>query len=118
LATQIVVGDEHYNFELSAWHKNGGKWNFEMRSVKISEEHTERCLYFPFSALPELRKQMVKMLEEHDGSQRIKESPKIPEWITRGFSNSKFTYEYLFHSHGNGFFCRKRENKPKLISRD
>jgi hypothetical protein len=44
-------------------------------------------LYFPFWALPELRKEMVQMLEEHDGSEPIDEMPKIPEWATRGFLN-------------------------------
>jgi hypothetical protein len=58
-----------------------------------SGEHkvtTEQSIYFPFSALPWLRQQMVRMLEEHDGSQRIAKMPKILAWATPGFSNSKF----------------------------
>jgi hypothetical protein len=91
---QIVAGTGHYNFELSAWHKKGDKWNFEIRSVKVSEEHTEQWLYIPFSALPELRQEIVDILEEHDGSQRIGEIPTIPEWATQGFS-------FLFNSKAN-----------------
>jgi hypothetical protein len=28
---------------------------------------------------------MVKMLEEHDGTERIDEMPTLPEWATQGF---------------------------------
>jgi hypothetical protein len=58
--------------------------------VKIGEEHkdTPQSIYFPFSALPWLRQQIVRMLEEHDGSQRIAKMPKILAWATPGFSNS------------------------------
>jgi hypothetical protein len=57
--------------------------------VQISaEEHketTKKPLYFPFSAVPWLRQQMVKILAEQDGTERIDEMPTIPEWATRGF---------------------------------
>jgi hypothetical protein len=67
LATQVVTGDRHYDFKLSAWHKKGYQWHFVIRSVKTSEEeHKEREMYFPFSALPKLREKMVKMLKDHD----------------------------------------------------
>jgi hypothetical protein len=87
LATQIVVGHRHYKFKLSAWHKTAGQWHFDIRSVPTSDEHKGARLFFPFSILPWLRKQMVIMLAEYDESERIKEMPKIPEWTTRGFSN-------------------------------
>jgi hypothetical protein len=85
LFTKIVTGDRHYHFELSALHQKGYQWHFEIRSVQTSEEHKEKSLYLPFSALPKLRKGMVKILAEHDGSERIDEMPTIPEWATRGF---------------------------------
>jgi hypothetical protein len=94
LGTQTVEGPRNYNFKLSAWHQKGDQWHFDIRSVKISEEHKvtkEHSVYFPFSALPWLRQQMVRMLEEHDGSQRIPKMPKILSWATPGFSNSKFS---------------------------
>jgi hypothetical protein len=88
LFTQIVAGAQHYDFKLSAMHRKGDEWHFhfEIRSVPISEEHTEHQLYFPFSALPWLRQKMVKMLADHDGSERIGEMTKIPEWATRDVS--------------------------------
>jgi hypothetical protein len=91
LATQIVVGHRHYKFKLSAWHQTGNKWHFDIRSVSTSEEHKESRLFFPFWALPWLRQQMVKIMAEHDGSERIKEMPKIPEWITRGLIQLKIS---------------------------
>jgi hypothetical protein len=91
LSTQIVEGarhcnGQHYDFKLSAWHKKGYQWHLDIQSVQISEEHkdTEQSLYFIFLALPWLREQMVKILAEHDGSERIGEMPKIPKWATRG----------------------------------
>jgi hypothetical protein len=88
LATQIVRGTRKYNFKLAAWHQNGGEWNFEIRSVPTSGKPKEP-LHFPFSAFPWLRKQMVEMLEKHDGTERVNEMPNIREWATRGFSNPK-----------------------------
>jgi hypothetical protein len=44
-------------------------------------------LYLPFWALPELRQEMVQILEEHDGTELIEEMPKIPEWAAQGFLN-------------------------------
>jgi hypothetical protein len=94
LFTQTVEGDGHYNFELSAWYQKGCGCYLEIRSVPTSEE---QFVYCPFSALSELRKRMVKILAEHDGSQQIGEMPTIPVWTTRGFSNSKF-FLHLFFS--------------------
>jgi hypothetical protein len=44
-------------------------------------------VYVPFSALPWLRKEMVEMLAEHDGSEQIGEMPTMPEWATEGLLN-------------------------------
>jgi hypothetical protein len=105
LATQEVTGDRHYDFKLSAWHQKDGGCNFEILGVPNSEEHQEKSLYCPCFALPELRQKMVKILVEHDGSERIDKMPKIPEWATSSFSaNSKFSYNYSahsFHSHSS-----------------
>jgi hypothetical protein len=94
LTAQIVAGGQlfdgrHYNFKLSACHQKGDQWHFEIRSVPTLEKHKhmEQQMYFPLWALPWLRQQMVKMLAEHDGSERIDEMPTVPEWATRGFSN-------------------------------
>jgi hypothetical protein len=35
--------------------------------------------------------EMVKMLEEHDGSEQIGEMPTISEWTKQGFSDSKYS---------------------------
>jgi hypothetical protein len=85
----MVAGDRHYKFKLSAWHQTGEQWHFDIQSLHTWEEHKESRLFFPFWALPWLRQQMVKILAEHDGSERIKEMPKIPEWATQGFSKFK-----------------------------
>jgi hypothetical protein len=67
--------------------------------VQTSEKHKKWAVHFPFSALPWVREQMVKILPGHDGSERIKEMPKIPEWATRGFSKWKSKYnKYSGHS--------------------
>jgi hypothetical protein len=103
LATQILADPRHYNFKLSAWHQKGYQWHFSIQSmenVQNSEEHEEARLFFPFSALPWVREQIVKMLEEVelDGSKLIDKMPAIPEWATRGFSNSKiFFLSSLYH---------------------
>jgi hypothetical protein len=86
LAKQTVEGDRQYNYELSAWHRKGDhQWYFNVRSVPTCEEYEERAMYFPFSALPWLRQQIVEILVEHDGTEPIDEMPTIPEWTTRGF---------------------------------
>jgi hypothetical protein len=95
----MVAGTENYNFKLSALHQKGGgcnfeirsvPWHFDIRTVPTSEAHEESRLLFPFWALPWLRKQIITILAEHDGSQWIKEMPKIPEWAKRGFSFFQF----------------------------
>jgi hypothetical protein len=60
-----------------------------MRSLQMqtSNEHKEREVRFPLWALPQLRQQIVKMLEEHDGSELMDKMPTIPEWATQGFLN-------------------------------
>jgi hypothetical protein len=98
LAIQSVEGNPHYDFELSAWHKKDYQCNFEIRSVPTLGKPKEKSLYLPCSALPELRKKMVKILAEHDGSERIDKMPKIPEW-TRGFSKFTFILFTLIHHH-------------------
>jgi hypothetical protein len=100
LATQTIPGPQNYNFKLSAWHQKSAQWHFDIQSVKIGEEHkdTQQSIYFPFSALPWLRQQIVRMLEEHDGSQRIPKMPKILSWATPGFSNSSNFHPILLSS--------------------
>jgi hypothetical protein len=61
--------------------------------VQTSEANQEQEVYVPFWALPWLRKQMVTILMEHDGSEPINEMPIIREWATPGFPNS--FYEIL-----------------------
>jgi hypothetical protein len=83
LATQIFAGARHYDFKLSAWRcKKGRQWQFEIHSVPTSEEHYGQLLLFPLWTLPWLRKQMVRMLAGHDGTERIYEMPTMPEWAT------------------------------------
>jgi hypothetical protein len=81
LFTQTVAGGQHYDgrqyeFELSAWHEKGDLWCYNIQSVLICEgkKRKEQSLNFPFWALPWLRQQMVKMLAEHDGTQRTGKS--------------------------------------------
>jgi hypothetical protein len=88
LATQTVPGDHPYEFKLSAWRQKGYQWQFCIQADQDSKQK-EQQVYLPFSVLPKLRQQMVKMQAEDDGSEPIDEMPKIPEWATPGFSLSK-----------------------------
>jgi hypothetical protein len=88
LPTQIVMPAKHYYFKLLAWHQKGGQWHFDIRTVPTSEEHEESRLFFPISALPWLRQQIVTILAGiESGSERIDEMPAIPEWAKQGFIN-------------------------------
>jgi hypothetical protein len=61
-----IESAQHYKFKLSAWHKTGDAWHFYIQSVPTLEEHKEREVFFPFSALPWLPQQMVTMLKDHE----------------------------------------------------
>jgi hypothetical protein len=115
LETQI--GD--YKFKFSTWHKKGHKWHLCIHGVPTSEEdkHTEQKLYILISALPELRQQMVKILAEHGGSERIDEMPTIPEWATRGFSqiqNSRTINLFTFTHQSAAPKIEQQEQQPNV----
>jgi hypothetical protein len=66
-------------------------------------------------ALPELRQQMVKILAEHDGSEKIDKMQAIPERATRGFSKSKFLLNYFFTlTHRSEDAPKQQEQQPSV----
>jgi hypothetical protein len=82
----MLEEDVHYDFNLSiVWHPESRQWHLQIRSVKTRERHREKEAHFPLWTVPQLRQEMVKILEEHDGTQRIDEMPTIPEWAAQGF---------------------------------
>jgi hypothetical protein len=94
MVRQRIVNVEHYNFKL-VWHQGDG-WHFHIRSVQTVQEHKPKQVKIPIWALPWLRQQMAKILVKHDGSEPIGEMPTIPEWVTRGISNSSLITIILF----------------------
>jgi hypothetical protein len=85
----MAEGGLSYNFQLSVvWSER--QWDLYISSVKTVQAHKEKEMFLPLWTFPWLRQQMAKMLAKLDGNEGIAKMPKIPEWATRGFSNSTF----------------------------